>query len=86
MATVETAIALDQSLLDNAEAIARAMNISRDQVLKMAVTEFVHQYQTRQSLTLDKVNEAYADAPDLDDERLIKGMRHLHRQVLENND
>lgn len=86
MATVETAIALEQSLLENAEAIAKVLNISRDQILEMAVAEFVYQYQTRQSLTLDKVNEAYADAPDPDDERLIKGMHHLHRQVLENND
>lgn len=86
MTTIETAVLLQQSLLENAEAIARAMNVSRDQVLEMALTEFVQQYQKRQSLSLDMINEAYADALDLDDQRLLKGMHRLHRQVLENND
>ncbi|MDX2239680.1 MAG: hypothetical protein NW224_03250 [Leptolyngbyaceae cyanobacterium bins.302] len=86
MATIETAILLQQSLLENTDAIAQAMNISRDQVLEMALTEFVQQYQKRQFLTLEAINAAYTDAPDLDDDRLLKGMRRLHRQVLENND
>ena len=86
MTTVKTTVLLQQSLLENADAIAKATNISRDQVLEMALTQFVQQYQRHQAFTLDAINEAYADAPDSDDKRLLKGMRHLHRQVLEYND
>lgn len=85
MTTIETAIALQQSLLEDAEAIAQAMNISRSQLLEMALAEFVHRYQMRQSLNLETINEAYADAPDPNDKRLLAGMRRLHRQVLEND-
>ncbi|PSB16173.1 hypothetical protein C7B65_22345 [Phormidesmis priestleyi ULC007] len=85
MATIETAIVLQQSLLEDAEAIAHQMNISRSQLLEMAIAEFVQRYQVRQSLNLEKVNEAYTDAPDPDDQRLLAGMRRLHRQVLEND-
>jgi predicted transcriptional regulator len=86
MTTIETAVVLQQELLETAEAIAKAMNVSRDRVLEIALAEFVHQYQNRQSLSLDTINEAYTDAPDLDDTRLFKGMRRLHRQVLESDD
>lgn len=85
MVMVETAIALEQSLLETADAIAIAMNLSRNQVLAMALTEFVQQHQQRQSLTLATINTAYADAPDPDDERLLKGMRRLQRHILEND-
>ncbi len=86
MTTVETAVLLQQELLEHADAIAKAMNVSRDQVLEIALSEFVHQYQIRQSLSLDNINDAYADAPDPDDIQLLKGMRRLRRQVLENDD
>lgn len=61
MTTIETAVLLPQSLLENADAIAKAMNISRDRVLEMALAEFVQQYQKRQLLNLDVINEAYTD-------------------------
>ncbi|MBF2028898.1 MAG: hypothetical protein IGS48_19410 [Oscillatoriales cyanobacterium C42_A2020_001] len=86
MTTVKTTVLLQQSLLENADAIARATNVSRDQVLEMALTQFVQHYQQHQAFTLDVINEAYADAPDSDDERSLLGMRCIHRQVLENND
>jgi hypothetical protein len=86
METIETSISLQQSLFEEAEVIAHEMNISRSQLLEIAVAEFVHRYHVRQSLSLEKLNEAYTDSPDPDDERLLAGMRRLHRQVLEQDD
>jgi hypothetical protein len=86
MATIEAAILMQRSLLDSADAIARSMSISRDRLLEIALEDFIRRYQTRQRLTLEAINAAYHDAPDAEDQRLLKGMRRLHQQVLAANE
>lgn len=52
MTTIETAVLLDQGLLENADAIARDIHGFRDQVLEIALSEFVQQYQNRQAIRI----------------------------------
>ncbi|MCY7275034.1 MAG: hypothetical protein LH702_15195 [Phormidesmis sp. CAN_BIN44] len=83
MASVKTALSLQKSLLDDMEAIAQQMNISPTQLAAIALEEFVDRYQSR--LMLEQINTAYADAPDKDEEKLLRGMRRHQRQILEND-
>jgi predicted transcriptional regulator len=83
MASIEAAIVLQRSLLEDADEIARSLSISRDRVMEMALEDFIRRYQTGQKLTLEAINAAYVDAPDAEDQRLLKGMRRLQQQVLE---
>ena len=59
------------------------MNISPSQLAAIALEEFIDRYQRRQML--EQINTAYADAPDEDEQKLLRGMRWHQRQILENN-
>jgi metal-responsive CopG/Arc/MetJ family transcriptional regulator len=83
MASVKTALSLQKSLLDDMEAISQQMNISPSQLAAIALEEFVDRYQSRQML--EQINTAYADAPDQDEQKLLRGMRRYQRQILEND-
>jgi metal-responsive CopG/Arc/MetJ family transcriptional regulator len=83
MASVKTALSLQKSLLDDMEAISQQMNISPSQLAAIALEEFVDRYQSRQML--EQINTAYADAPDQDEQKLLRGMRRHQRQILEND-
>ena len=78
MANVRTALSLQRSLLDDMEAIAQQMNISPSQLAAIALEEFIARYQSRQML--EQIDAAYADAPDQDEQALLRGMRWHQRQ------
>ncbi len=60
MPTIKTAISLQDSLFEQVEALARKLNVSRSQVVALALEEFVQHHQNRQ--LLDALNHAYSDS------------------------
>lgn len=59
MATVKTAISLQESLFEQAEALASEMKVSRSRLIAIALEEFIRRHQNR--LLLEKINAAYED-------------------------
>jgi metal-responsive CopG/Arc/MetJ family transcriptional regulator len=63
MTTIKTAICIEESLYQEADALAKAMKIPRSQLFAIAMAEFLQREKNRQ--LVESVNEAYAD--DLDE-------------------
>lgn len=74
MANVKTAISLQKSLFEQAEALASEMKISRSRLVALALEEFIRR-QNQQ--LMDKINASYPEPPD-SQEQIHQD--HLHRQ------
>jgi predicted transcriptional regulator len=81
MASVKTAISLHKPLFDQVEALAEKMNVPRSRIFALAVEEFVRRHQNQR--LLQRINEAYKDAPDPAEVALRRRMRRQHRQIVE---
>ncbi len=81
MANVKTAISLQESLAEQADALARDLGISRSRLFALALEEFIRRYENRR--LLEKINSAYADAPDAAEQALQRRIRRQHRQIVE---
>ena len=81
MANVKTAISLQKSLFEQAEALAGEMKISRSRLFVLALEDFIHRAQNQQ--LLKKINAAYEDAPDSREQALRRRMRRQHRRIVE---
>ncbi len=81
MANVKTAISIQDSLFEEAEALAREMNISRSRLFALALEDYIRRHQNNE--LLERINAAYGEAPDRSEEALLQAMRRQHRQIVE---
>jgi metal-responsive CopG/Arc/MetJ family transcriptional regulator len=81
MATIKTAISLQESLFEQVEALADELNVSRSRLLALALEDFIRRYQNQK--LLDQINQAYDDAPDSTEQARLRQMRRQHRRVVE---
>jgi metal-responsive CopG/Arc/MetJ family transcriptional regulator len=82
MPTVKTAISLPEPLFQRAESAAQELQISRSQLVAMAIAEFLKRYE-RQAL-IEAINRAYADDPPTPEEKdLLQSVRKKQRKLLE---
>ena len=84
MASIKTAVSIQEPLFHEAEALAHEMNISRSRLFTLALEEFVHRQETRK--LVESINAVYADGLDEEDQALLLGMRAHYRRVLEAED
>jgi len=80
MASVKTAISIEESLFKEADELATEMNTSRSKLFAMAISEFL-QRQKNQKL-LEKINAAYNDTPDSSEKEQQQAMKAKHRRIL----
>jgi len=82
MANVKTDISLRKSLLEEAEAVAREMKVSRSRLFMMALEDFIQRHQNKK--LLEKLNAAYQDdEPDEEERARLDQMRRYHRTLVE---
>jgi metal-responsive CopG/Arc/MetJ family transcriptional regulator len=82
MATIKTAISLQEPLFEQVEALAREMKVSRSRVFVLALENFIRDYQDR--LLFEKINKAFEDAPPDEAERKrLQDIRRHHRRLVE---
>ena len=81
MANIRTAISLEKSLIEQVEALAHEMEISRSRLFVLALEDFIRHHQSQQ--LLERINAAYDDTPDPSEQTLQRRMRHQHRQIVE---
>jgi len=81
MANIKTAISLQKSLFEQAEMLAREMKVSRSRLFVLALEDYIRRYQNQQ--LLERINQAYPDAPDAAEQKRLRKMRRQHRKVVE---
>jgi predicted transcriptional regulator len=81
MPNIKTAISVRQSLFEQADSLAREMQVSRSRLFVLALEDYIRHHQNRELLA--KINEAYEGEPDPDEGKRLRKMRRLHRKVVE---
>ncbi|MDQ3012431.1 MAG: hypothetical protein M3X11_17190 [Acidobacteriota bacterium] len=81
MEDVITDISLSSDLLHQAEEAANEMEVSRSRLFAVAVEDFLRRRENQR--LQDQINEAYADFPDPDEQKMLEGMRLHQRRLLE---
>ena len=81
MPTVNVAIPIDESVLEQVDALARQMRASRKQVIVEAIEHFVKRHENRE--LQQRLDDVYSDEPSLAERERLSGMKHLHRKVVE---
>jgi predicted transcriptional regulator len=81
MATVKTAISLQKTLFERAQALASEMKISRSRLFVLALEDFLRRHESQRML--EDIDAAYEDAPDPAEQALRRRMRRQHRQIVE---
>ena len=80
MASVKTAISLKQSLLEQVDALAQELNLSRSHLFALAAEEFIQHHRNQE--LLEKINSAYDDFPDSEESVVRQKARRKHRQLV----
>ena len=81
MATVKTAISLQEYLFEQAEAIAAEMKISRSRLIAIALEEYIRRHQNR--ILLEKINAAYGDISDTETLASRSTILENHKSIIE---
>jgi len=81
MAYIKTAISLQDTLLEQIDALAQELDVSRSRLFVLAAEEFIRRHQNQQ--LLESINAAYDDLPDAEEEWLDQQRRLKHRQLIE---
>jgi metal-responsive CopG/Arc/MetJ family transcriptional regulator len=81
MANVKTAVSLQKSLFEQAEALAEELHISRSRLFSLALEDFIRRSHNQH--LLEKLNAAYQDVTDTKESTLRRRMRRQHRRLLE---
>ena len=81
MASVKTAISIQEPLFEQVDALASELNISRSGIFVLAVEEFIERHNNRQLLA--EINSAYDDLPDISEQEYLRKMRHQQKKMVE---
>lgn len=81
MAVVKTAISIQKSLFERAEALAEQLRISRSQLFSRALDEFLKKHETRR--LREAIDSALEGAPDPGEEERVRLMRRKQRRLVE---
>ena len=82
MATIKTAVSLQESLFERAEDLAQQMRVSHSRLFTMALEDFISR-QNKENLT-EQINRALDEAGDEDPGPSMEVMRrHMRRMISE---
>ncbi len=80
MQNVKTAISIQKSLFEQADKLARKMQVSRSRLYTLALEDYMRREQNRELLT--KINAAFADEPDAAETTLRRKGHGTHRRLV----
>jgi len=80
--TIKTAISIQKPLFEQAENLAKQLNMSRSHLFGVAIETFIKNHQNQ--ILLDEINQAYSDQPDPNEKIRLSKMRNQHRKLVEN--
>lgn len=81
MAIVKTAISVQESLFERADALAEQLHLSRSQLFSRALDEFLKKHETRK--LREAIDSALEGEPDPGEEERMRLMRRKQRRRVE---
>ena len=81
MATIKTAISIQESLFEQVNDLAEELQIPRSQLFALAVEEFIKRHENRD--IFETLNRVYDGAPDSDEGALLERQRRQQRHLVE---
>jgi metal-responsive CopG/Arc/MetJ family transcriptional regulator len=81
MVVKKTAISLDGPLIDEVDALAKEMEVSRSHLFQMAAREFIQRHKDRK--LLEAINAAYPGSPDPAEKKLQAQMKSKQRRLVD---
>ena len=81
MENVKTAVSIQKSVFEQAEDLARKMQVSRSRPFVLALEDYIRRQQNQELLA--QINAAYADEPDPAEQSLRRKLKRQHRKVVE---
>jgi metal-responsive CopG/Arc/MetJ family transcriptional regulator len=70
---MKTAISVEDSLMEEADAAAKDLGLSRSGLISAALRDYLRQ--RRQAQMLAQLNLVYKDGPTAEEKRLIRGLK-----------
>ncbi len=81
MSHVKTAISLQETLLERIDELAREMSVSRSHLFAIAAEEYLQRHRNQD--LLERINQAFVDAPDPSELDRLHSMKRSHRKIVE---
>ena len=80
MATIKTAISIEENLFNRADELAAELQLSRSRLVSLALERLIVYYDTQK--LVQTLNEVYADGLDEEEQLAMEGMRRLQAKLL----
>ncbi|MGH2352803.1 MAG: ribbon-helix-helix protein, CopG family [Chloroflexota bacterium] len=81
MGSVKLAVSLPEPLYDRLQSMVEETNLPRSQVIATALHDYLRRREIEQLRA--RINAAYADGPDAEEQAMLKAHLRLHREALE---
>ena len=75
-------VCLNSDLIADTQSLAKDLNIPWDQLVTLALKDFVRRYGDQKEL-VEQINDAYAAASQEDETQLIQAMGSTHRHIVD---
>lgn len=79
MTTIKTAVSIEESLFNQADELAREMQVSRSRLIALALENYIAQYRRRKITEI--LNEEYADGPTAEEVETLEAMRRYQAKL-----
>ena len=73
MTTIKTAVSIEEGLFNQADELAKEMQVSRSRLFALALENYVSQHRSRKITEI--LNEEYADGPTAEELETLEAMR-----------
>lgn len=80
MTTIKTAVSIEETLFQRAEALAEELRVSRSRLISLALEDYIDQYDTK--MLMEKLNEVYAGGPTEEDEKWLEMAQQSYVEIL----
>ena len=81
MASIKTAISIEESLFEQADALAHTMKVPRSRVFALALKEYLHRIENKKLLA--QINAAHAEGLDKNERKMLRHMQQQMRRMAE---
>jgi metal-responsive CopG/Arc/MetJ family transcriptional regulator len=81
MATIKTAISLEEPLFREVESLVRELRMSRSQFFALAAREYIEQARNRD--LLNRINRAYSEGPTAAEKALNEKRKTYHHRMIQ---
>ncbi|PZO44702.1 MAG: hypothetical protein DCF21_12940 [Leptolyngbya sp.] len=82
MTEPSASLPIQTELIDDTKSLAKELGVSWNQLVTLALQEFVQRYRKQQNL-VERINAACADELEPEEANLLQAMRSNHRRIVE---